>query len=243
MNNAVIDIVGQIHKHEQELHKTGKDASKEKIINWFFFIGIIAPCLLSIILIITSVIIKSEYVKIAALASLVIAYFSAIAMPVVSIIVYKSSFLKFFTDPLAPQLRNASIAIATTKHFLPLMMRCSKSELELAGLELKTERDALEKRVGLIMGAIDKIGLWPGLISLLVGLIKVYEWLRELKGVGEIKGIDWCLGIASVLLAFYVMGLIAHTSIMRIDRALKLIDLAAAKKKSKTSCGAKTYGA
>ena len=104
--------------------------------------------------------------------------------------------------------------------YLPRLMRKPLDTLELALLEVKAERDFFERRISLVVGAIEKIGLAPGLFAALISL-------QNLK-----PGQEWIYGLAYATPVLYIMGALAHFLVMRLDRMAKLLELAIARQKA-----------
>lgn len=220
----IFETIGKIHIFEKIQYKNLSDPRKAKLLTPYFCVTVLTP-IMAVVFGVIAYITGSNETKIAALGLLILGYLLLYFLPIFSAFVYRSTIRELFRNPLLPQLTNASIALISNNHFLPELLKYSLNELEIAAIELKTERDAFERRIGLIVGAIEKVGLGPGLLAAIAAIVKLQS---DLKGVGVA---DWLIGAAYAVLGLFVFAMIGHMSIIKIDRALKLLDSAIAKKK------------
>lgn len=221
----IFETIGKIHIFEKDQHKQLSDPRKSRILTTYVCIAALVP-ILAVIIAIIAYVTESNQTKIVALGLLIVGYLLVYLLPIFSAFVYRSTIREVLHNPLLPQLTNASITLISRNQFLPELLRYSLDELETAAVELKTERDAFERRIGLVVGAVEKVGLGPGLLAAIAAIVKLQN---DLKGVGSA---DWLLGAAYALLGLYLLAMIGHMSIIKIDRALKLLDSAITKKKA-----------
>ncbi|AYH06830.1 hypothetical protein [Pectobacterium parmentieri] len=85
-------------------------------------------------------------------------------------------------------------------------------------MEIKNERNFLEKRTLLITGPIDKLGILPGIISTLAATTKLAD------------PNSWLMGISYGYIALVVLSLFFYQIMMRYDRMIALTELAILKK-------------
>jgi hypothetical protein len=223
MITQALEILGQIHIYERKSYKNLSSPKRRRYLNIYLYTTALLP-IIAVIIVFIGYLHKDDTLKIAALSFLIVSYLLIFFTPIFSAWVYRDAIRRFFQNTLLPQLTNSSIAIAASSHFMPQLMRCSRTELELTAIEFKAERNALEKRIGLIAGAIDKVGLGPGLIAAIAAVVKLQG---DLKGFGAA---DWLMGAAYGVLGLYAIAAFGHMSILKIDRALNLLDLVIAKK-------------
>lgn len=104
-------------------------------------------------------------------------------------------------------------------------MNSSVESIELATHEWRAEKESFERRVGLVVGTIDKVGLAPGLLA------TFFSWhtLREISpGWGEsVVG-----SVAYAMPFLYFPGILAHLLVLDMDRGLKLLELVLLRKRS-----------
>ncbi len=80
-------------------------------------------------------------------------------------------------------------------------------------LELKSEKQSFSNRVSLVIGAIDKIGLFPGILALIISLAN-FNSMEQ----------DWVLAVAYAMPFLYLFGVYAHLLINRINRYIAIIE-------------------
>jgi hypothetical protein len=88
------------------------------------------------------------------------------------------------------------------------------SALQYVLVELKAERAAWERRIGLFVGAAEKVGLVPGLVASVAAL-------SRLPNVSPV----WLVIIAIVNLMLFGVGGQQHGLLMRLDRSIMLLEL------------------
>jgi len=90
-------------------------------------------------------------------------------------------------------------------------------------VELKNQRLSLERRTGLLVGALEKVGIIPGIVALIA--IYIRPELNKFPAV-------WVQSIAFGILAMYFMGAAAHVFMVRLDRYIMLLEMVIEAKKS-----------
>lgn len=221
---TVIDYVSMIRDFERNRLLAPENAVREKNLNRLFIFAVVIPCSLSILLAMAGYFLGINYFKIAALAALLFGHLGLIGVPFVGIWFYRKPIGVFIRNPLIPQQSNASTIYAVFEHFIPVLAERSKTELDLALASLRVERDALEKRTGLIVGAIEKVGVMPSMLSAVLALTKLIS--------DNSAWTDLYVSVAYVLVGFYAIGVLAHASIIRLDKTMRLFELAISKKKT-----------
>ena len=152
---------------------------------------------------------------------LLLYYVAVLATPVVAVSLNLRQIKEAIKNPVVINLWNAGITSTVDAKYLPLIMSQPLEEIEFVLLEVSAERNFFERRVALIVGAIEKVGILPGLAALGV-------WFGNLPDTGS----SWGRSLAYANGILYLFGWVAHISIMRLDRMLKLLDLAVARKKA-----------
>jgi hypothetical protein len=114
-------------------------------------------------------------------------------------------------------LINAKQTAQVDFHHLPELERCSRYGLENVLLEVKAEREFFERRIGLYVGAIEKVGIIPGLLAL-PSIFKDANW-------------NWVTTVAVAMPFIYVAALRGHAYVIRLDRNVKLLELIIGRKK------------
>ena len=141
------------------------DKGSKTILAYKWSIGLI---LASILLLIISKYIEITVVRYAAMLFLVAGYIGLISSPIVLAVLYRKNLARFLLNPLSAIINNARKKSTIDSKYLRFFMSRNKSSLEKVLLELKSERDAFAMRISLIVGAIEKVGLFPGIAGLFV---------------------------------------------------------------------------
>ncbi|CAX61475.1 uncharacterized protein EbC_39440 [Erwinia billingiae Eb661] len=98
-------------------------------------------------------------------------------------------------------------------HF-PALKELTREELELGLLEIKNERALLEKRMNIMIGPIDKLGILPGIVATITAMTKIPE------------SYSWVSAIAYGYMGLSIFSLFFYQLIMRYERMIALTELA-----------------
>jgi hypothetical protein len=128
--------------------------------------------------------------------------------------------MEVISNPTVIPLWNAEITATTDARSLPLVTQQPLEDIEFVRLEVSTERENFERRVSLLIGTIEKIGVIPAFLAVWVSL----QALSDPP--------SWVDSLPYALVAMYIFGVVAHFQLMRLDRMLKLLDLAVVRKKA-----------
>lgn len=158
------------------------------------------------------------------IVGLLIAYIGVLLHPLISAWVHRKSIREMLNHPFGILLRNSASTASVDLKYLPKLERKPLRLLEVLALEIKAERDFFERRISLVVGAIEKVGLAPGLLATFLSLRKL---------PGDIS--PWIAGLAYATPALYFFAALAHFLAMRLDRMSKLVELAIAYRKEKES--------
>ena len=112
--------------------------------------------------------------------------------------------------------------------YLPHLTALPRETLKLGALELKSERSSFEKRTYLVTGALEKLGIFPGIIALFAGCVAINKVLTEAGITASPQ--HWAFVVATASL-FYIMCGYVHMTCVRYDRVIALTELALACKK------------
>jgi hypothetical protein len=125
--------------------------------------------------------------------------------------------------PIGIFLQNAQLSMVIDERFLRFLVCIPVEHLELMHLEIEAEKDFLERRVALVMGAIEKVGIIPGMFATLFSLSKLDQLAHHS---------EWIMIFAYTTPLLYIIGVIAHFLIMRLERYVRLLELVIEKNKN-----------
>ena len=182
---------------------------------------------ISIVLIVVSIlggilgkILSLELIIFISLIFLILGYLGILVSPFVLALYYRKDIAKFMRNPLSIIIGNAKKYHYTDTIFVQYLTSRDNRALEISLIEMKAERAAFEKRVALIVGMMDKVGLLPGIVAIFVSLPKI-------KAID----IDWVLAIAYAMPFLYFMGLWSHYLMSKMSRHISLMEYALEQKK------------
>lgn len=154
------------------------------------------------------------------LSLLLFSYVATLAQPFVFAWVNRSVLVAAAKNPIGLLFDNANASARVDALLLPHLLRRSTEHLELLLLELKAEKEFFERRLSLVVGAIEKVGLGPGLLAAGISLSNIKADQPE-----------WVSALAYATPVLYVFGVRAHFLLMRLDPFVKLTELAVGRKK------------
>lgn len=215
MDIRFINILKSIELEEKRAKKT-ETKSKLEFRAFILIIGLVA---LSIVLALLNYAFEYKTLLLYSLILLIISYCVLIITPFISAYQNRSKIKKSFSLPFSSAInQNVKKEFIIDQRYLPKLIALDKKELELGLLEIKHERNFLEKRILLITGPVDKLGILPGIISTLAATTK----LSAPNG--------WLIGITYGYIALVILSLFFYQTMMRYDRMIALTELAISKK-------------
>lgn len=206
---AISWISAQENGSKQPLIETLKKAPNLQ------YIISIALVVLSVLGVLMGELFNFELIISISLITLILGYLGILISPIVFALYYRQNIINFWKNPLSIIIGNAKKNHKADAIFVKYLSSRDNNDLELSLIEMKTERDAFEKRIALIVGVIDKVGLLPGIVAIFVSLPKI-------KAID----IDWVLAIAYAMPFLYFMGLWTHFLINKMSRHISLMEYA-----------------
>lgn len=222
-----IMIINSLLEKEREERKKNNQSQQYAQVDRLFWILVAFPAVAAVMIAILSKIADLPWLYTTSISSVGLSYIGYTFYVTSSIWTSRSKIKEFVQNPLTPQLNSATAAITIDHAFLPKLQELTLLDLELTQLELKAERDGLEKRTGLVIGTIEKLGIVPGILTTVLAYHKI--------GSAESLGNQIVFALTFALPFLYIMGVVAHSSITKLDRLLKLIELSISKKKTEES--------
>lgn len=213
----------------KEKRKQDKTSHAEKTGLKVFWLGIIAPPILALLLAPISIMNGMGWMVYVCWSLLAIAGVTLVCFPILGIWLYRNSLLKFKANPVGCQLEwNIKTIMHVDAHYLPQLIALPTETLRLGALELKNECSSLEKRAHIVTGALEKVGIFPGALALLVGLAGVVKVLAD----AEIKiSIMYWVMVVGAATIFYIMCGYSQMTRVRYERLIALTELAIERKK------------
>jgi len=197
--------------------KNKNDSSEMNIIKTLFLAIVIV--VISLILLVINLQLNHEWVKLTSLLLLALSQLVIISPPFINIYKNRKKIKNIFQRPFNHAINiNIKKEAIIDEKFLPKLISLDKKELQLGLMEIKHERNSLEKRILIITGPIEKLGMLPSIISTLVALYKITE------------PNSWISALAYGYIGLIIISLMFHQMLMRYDRMISLTELALEKK-------------
>lgn len=164
---------------------------------------------------------KVVWLGLAGLSLLLLLYLTIPAIQIYRAYRYRSKIKRSFLLPLCESLNlNVKTELSVDGMFFPLLKELTTEELQLGLLEIKNEREFLEKRMNLLIGPIDKLGILPGIVATITALTRIPE------------NYNWISAIAYGYMVLSFLSLFFYQLIMRYERMIALTELALESKSS-----------
>lgn len=222
--DSTFRILNAASRFEIKQRKQRSSTREHSFLNRLFIELTVFPFALSMLLAAVVYFTSASWLIESSIVSLLIAYIGVLVHPLISAWLHRKSIRKMLNHPFGILLRNSYETATVDLKYLPKLERKPMRLLEVVALEVKAEREFFERRISLVVGSIEKIGLVPGLLATFLSLHKLPDSLSP-----------WIAGLAYATPALYFFAVMAHFLAMRLDRMKKLLDLAIAHKKEKES--------
>ncbi len=221
INAEIEQTYKQALRSKRQQSREGKDARMDRAYFWFALVG---PSILAIPLTIIGKWTHAYWLYNVSAGLIAVSYLAMFFYPLLGVLLYRDSLKKVFTAPFANLLElNVKTLMQVEARYLPQLAALSRETLKLGALELKSERDSLEKRTHMVTGALEKVGILPGLLALVVALSSLDTMLVS---VGITEHMEWLLAIAAINTFFFVMCCYVQFIIVRYERMIALTELA-----------------
>lgn len=216
----VVDTLRQEHSASRRLQMSTK----------CFWFCVLAPVFLAVLIALAGLLEPMRWIYYTSWGLIAVSYGALFAYPVLCIGRYRDSVRNVLAAPFAGLAGiNIKTRLLIDEQFLPLLTSLSSHTLALGVLELKNERSGFERRLRLVTGVLQNIGIVPGLLALSAGLISL---CKTLLGMGSfVIYLDWVFALAAANLFLYLLCGYAQTVLARDDRMIALTELAIERKK------------
>jgi len=176
---------------------------------------IFTPFILIILLALVGIYFK-VFILIAKLV-LLLMYFGFILYPFIMLYYYRknlSTYSKDITNPLISFFEQTSKRHNLDNKYLDKFLQIPIKDLEITIIELNYSKNLIQKRISLLIGSIEKIGILPGIIAMLIGYVKLEDELLS-NGMFILSG---------AYIIFYIFGIYMHANLNRVERYIHLIE-------------------
>jgi hypothetical protein len=119
-------------------------------------------------------------------------------------------------------LRNVKLMDKVNLQYIPELTKNDIHDLEDTLLEVKSQRVFIDRRLALVVGAIDKVGILPGFVALPSFFKDSGTW-------------NWVNALVLIVPVIYALALAGNDLLMRLDRMIKLLELSIQRKNAEES--------
>lgn len=228
--DSIFRVLLAISRREEKTLLLGRKTPRHRLGRRLLIELSVIPFVLALIFLGIDYVSNQPWLREPSLAALLIAYFGAVSQPLITILIHRKAFFAPIRDPFAVLLGNAMQTTTIDMKYIARLQSKPVAMLELVYLEVKSEREYFEKRISILIGAIDKIGLVPGLLAAVLSFsnpqLGVYSW--------------WILPPAYATPVLYLFGAAAHFLVLRLDRMTKILELTVACAKTISSTATAT---
>ncbi|MCK3865492.1 hypothetical protein [Pseudomonas sp. B329] len=225
---------------EQTYKQTIRNSRKQNQAGWdyrfgvlYFWLAVVGPSILAIVLAGLGKAFQAYWWFSVSWGLIAFSYLAMFLYPLLGVLLYRHSLMKMFTAPFANLLEwNVKTVMQVEARHLPELVALSRETLKLGALELKSERDSFEKRTYMVTGALEKVGILPGALALIIGLS---SFAKTLDSAGITAHMDWIFAVAAANIFFFLMCCHVQMMLVRYDRMIALTELAVDCKANPTS--------
>lgn len=211
--SAVLSIINSHYRYEIK-KRNEITRQRERHINIVFKYMVIIPFLFSMFFLLIKNILNNDFVVIAGLIFLTASYVGIIIQNIMMLFVNRTDFIELFSRPFSLIISNTVATVRYESVLYRALMYRSTQEIKYILNRLKAERNVLSNKISLLIGGIEKIGLFPGLVAMLMSFGQL----------GNNNVPSWVEPIAYASIALYIFGFLFHNAIIRADEKIQLLD-------------------
>lgn len=198
----------EIRKRNSTLKK------KERWSNRIFKVLVVLPLMLSFLCLGINLYFDNNDIAFTGLILLFVSYIGTMLQHLFILFANWQDFIKVLSKPFSLIIHNTKVTVRYDALLYKALMYFSMQELKYISSRMKTERNTLNSKVSLLIGGIDKIGIFPGLVAILISF----------NQIGNSGASSWAQPIAYVSIILYIFGFLFHNAIIRADERIQLID-------------------
>lgn len=212
--DSLFRVVKQINNRERANSKNKSKTPNNRQVNRLFIELVIFPFCLAITIVLARKLFElGDWLINPALAMLALSYIGIVLHPIISVIINRKAFVRGILNPFYLLVDNAKSCSEVDAKLVRYLESKPIEHLNFLLLEINSEKSAFQKRISLTIGAIEKIGLFPGFLAMAVTLSKL--------GSGQP---EWVYALAYATPALHVFGVAMHHLISRLERISSLLE-------------------
>ena len=215
--NAVFDLIKEIHTKERELRRKHETWLLKPSTRFAITLIIVVAFVALVVLAFVS---QQGFhsgiaiIKPAVITCLLLIYGCVLYFPLAELWLRRGAVMDAIEKPERVILFNPILTAQADLAVTDKLMAIKLQTLEMAAMQLQHEIGAFHRRMGVVIGTLEKIGIFPALLALYVIVYKL--------GGFEV---GWSSIITSTLPILYLVGMFAHYQLLRLERNHRLIEL------------------
>ncbi|MBX9495290.1 hypothetical protein J8Z86_04235 [Yersinia enterocolitica] len=218
MTLRYLNIIKSIEILEKKKNRKQKRFSYKLQLNSLLIIAI--SMALALLTLFISKLIESELILSISILLLLLSYLTIFLIPFIDLYNNRKDTYKSFTLPFNHAInKNVKRQSIVDYQKLPQLLALSIRELEFGLMEIKHEKSFLEKRMQIIVGPIEKLGMFPGILAILGMAFKIESQSQ------------WTSAIAYSYIGLMFVSITLHHTLARYERMITLTELALSLKK------------
>ncbi|WP_421260374.1 hypothetical protein [Aeromonas sp. 600774] len=210
---AVLSIINNHYRYEIRKRNTVLK-KKERWSNIMFKALVVLPLTLSFLCLGINLYFDSSGIAFTGLIFLFTSYIGTILQHLFILFANWQDFIKVLSKPFSLIIHNTKVTVRYDALLYKALLYFPIQELKYISNRMKTERNTLNSKVSLLIGGIDKIGIFPGLVAVLISL-------NQISNSGASS---WAQPIAYASIILYIFGFLFQNAIIRADEKIQLID-------------------
>ncbi|MGJ7551029.1 hypothetical protein [Pseudomonas alloputida] len=230
----VMADIEQAYKQNARADRMQRQSNKvSHIIFRYFWIAMISPSVLAVALAFFAKYSQTPWIFQICWILITLSYVAMFIYPFLTLWVLKQSLIKAVRSPFASLLEwNVKATMNVDAQYLHSLTSLSSDTLKLGILELTSERNSFEKRTWMVTGALEKIGIFPGLLALITGLTTLE---KNLSSAGIPDAMQWVFAVAVANFFFFILCAYSQMKLVHYDRMVALTELALEQKSNSSA--------
>jgi hypothetical protein len=207
---------------EEELRKKKSKEPGTRLAQYVFILVGVLPFTLALLIVAGHKVLHGPLAKVVGLYLLLISCVAALVTPLIDMFANRRVLKQFLKDPWVLAHENVLEASAFDSETVVSLQGIGVEELAFAKLETTVEREALERRTALLVGAVEKAGILPSIIGFCVIILKIGETTQSAAQTNSLPW--WMLALTYAAIGLQLLAIAVHMVVIRMDRHIKLLD-------------------
>lgn len=206
--------IEELNREQQADAKQRARTPSNRLTGRLFLELVVLPAGLSIVLGLAVWTGIARWLAVVSLYALALSYLGIFAYSVIALWLHRRSAGRLVFNPFAALIDNARTTAEIDRRYLDRFSRETLDSLRFVLMEVRAERTFFERRLGLLVGSIERVGLLPGVLAVVLLVTRL--------GSGQP---DWVYAIAYATPILYIIAAMSHFLLMRLQRVVELLQM------------------